>query len=286
MNIQYLKNIILDKVNAIPTVPHIIRRLIPMLHDENTPLHEVEQIISMDIAISTRLLKVANSAYYGFMKQVTTVRQALSVLGMRQVKSLALGISVLESMKQLSGRQTLDYRDLWLHSIGCAMAATLLCDVCNIPVKDTAFTAAILHDMGKIPLNGLFPDDYAQVIVLRDQNRSLADAESEIFGIDHGDVAGWLCDLWKFPTLLTDPIRNHHKTLSLADSPSVMTGIVCLADYLSRAADIGCGGNNHDTAIPYPVCALLHLNPERLSELRNRLTTKKQQATSFVDATL
>lgn len=285
MNIEKLKNIIIDKINSIPTIPHVLRRLIPLLQNENVPIDDIQQIISMDIAISSRLLKVANSAYYGLMKQVTSVRQALHVLGMRQVKSLALGIAVLETMKRVSGRQTLDFRDLWLHSIGCGIASTMLCELAGGLDRESTFTVAMLHDMGKIPLNGLFPDDYARVIECRDRGRSLSEAEREVFGIDHGDVGGWLCDIWKFPSFLSEPIQGHHNPLPSSSLTSLLTATVVVADFLSRRAGIGHGGNTHDTMLPEQACTLLHIQPDMLDDLQKRVAVKKSQATAFFEAT-
>lgn len=284
MNIIVLKNTIIDKINSIPTIPHILRRLIPLLQNENVPIDDLQQIIAMDMGISSRLLKVANSAYYGLMKQVTAVRQAMHVLGMRQVKSLALGITVLETMKGVSGRQTLDYRDLWLHSIGCSIAATILSELVGGLDSESTFTVAMLHDMGKIPLNGLFPDDYARVIEFRDQGYSLSDAEREVFGIDHGDVGGWLCELWKFPSFLSEPIQNHHKTLCSSSLLPVPTATLVIADFLSRRAGIGHGGNARDATLPDQACAFLHIQPDMLNDLQKRVAAKKNQATAFFKA--
>ena len=284
MNTEKIKNIILDKANAIPTIPHVIRRLIPLLQNENIPIDDIQQIIASDIAISTRLLKVANSAYYGLMRQVTTVRQAINVLGMRQVKSLALGITVLETMQRIARHPTLDYRDLWMHSIGSSIAATMVCEVTGGVDREIAFTAAMLHDMGKLPLSGLFAEDYEHVLSSCAQHVSLAAAERDVFGIDHSDVGGWLCDIWKFPRMLTLPIREHHQDPAANTGMQTITSIVILADYLSRSAGIGHGGNSNDTRIPEEVCGQLRLSCPLLDELRLRVADKKNQAAAFCEA--
>jgi len=284
MNTKRIKDIILDKINAIPTIPHVLRRLIPLLQNENVPMEDVQKVILSDIAISTRLLKVANSAYYGLMRQVTTVHQAILILGMRQVKSLALGITVLETMKRIGGRQTLDFRDLWLHSIGAGMAATLLCETCGGMDRDVAFTVAMLHDMGKVPLNGLFADDYAAVLKQSAQTGRLADAERAVFGCDHGEAGGWLCDFWKFPRALSLPIRYHHD-LDKADDPvQTMTALIAAADYFSRSSGIGHGGNQYDDRVPDQALSMLGIAQPMIAVLRDQIAAKKEQAVSFFEA--
>lgn len=284
MNAEKIKNTILDKISAIPTIPHVLRRLIPILQNENAPVDDVQKVILADIAISTRLLKVANSAYYGLMRQVATVHQAIMILGMRQVKSLALGITVFETMKRIGGRQALDFRDLWLHSIGAGMAATILCEMSGGLDRDIAFTAAMLHDMGKVPLNGLFFDDYAVVIGQSEQTKSLAAAEREVLGCDHGEAGGWLCNFWKFPPNLAAPIRYHHN-MGAADAASkTMTALIVAADYFSRSSGIGHGGNRYDDAVPEQALSFLRIQQTMIAQVQERVASKKEQAVSFFEA--
>jgi len=103
MNREDAKNIIVDKVKSLPTLPNVIHRLLPLLQNENVNIDDLIDVISYDPAISARLLKVANSAYYGFMQKIATVRHAIIILGLREMKSLALGITVFDTMKGLGG---------------------------------------------------------------------------------------------------------------------------------------------------------------------------------------
>jgi HD-like signal output (HDOD) protein len=285
MNKEKVKDTILDKINSIPTIPQVIRRLIPLLQNENVAIDDLLKVISSDVAITSRLLKVANSAYYGLMKNVTTVRHAVAVLGMRQVKSLALGITVFENIKRVSGQTTLDYKDLWLHSIGCGMAAAVIADSCAAADKETVFTAALLHDMGKLPLSGLFAADYGRVVDAGGRGVCLHTAEQEVFGFDHATVGGWLCDYWKFPKALATPIRLHHTVNAVTDEWKNTVALVACADYLSRSAGIGHGGNSAADAFPDAAAAVLALQTDRIDELIKTLALRKEEATSFFDAT-
>ena len=121
------KNIIIDKVRSLPTLPDVINKVLALVGDESTSAKKLGRLISYDQSISSRLLKVANSAYYGFMRQITTAQHAIVILGFKEVKSLILGIAVFDTMKGASGETSLGQKEFWMHSIGCALAGQLIC---------------------------------------------------------------------------------------------------------------------------------------------------------------
>jgi HD-like signal output (HDOD) protein len=285
MHNQKVKDTIIDKVSSIPTIPHVIRRLIPLLQNENVIIEQLMQVLSYDMAISTRLLKVANSAYYGLMKKISTVRDAITILGLRQVRSLALGISVIETMKDISSKTSLNIKDLWMHSIGSALAAQLLAQTVSDIDSETAFTVALLHDMGKIPLNGLFSSDYTNVMEITTDSSLMFTAEETVFGFDHGEVAGWLCECWKFPKILMIPIQYHHYLNRVDETWKRMTAVVSCSDYLSRRSGIGCRCNSKSDYVPEEAFTILNLTEETINSVLTELSHKGKDATAFFNAT-
>ncbi len=235
------KNAIIDRVKELPSIPHVIRRLLPLMDDERVNIQDLVNTISYDPAISSRLLKVSNSAYYGFMSKIATVRHAITVLGLRQVRSLALGISVIDAIKRLDHDAAFDHQSLWTHSIAAANAAELLSALLQDVDSDTAFTASLLHDIGKIPLATLFPDDYLSVRRHMEENDAAQyQAEEKIFGFEHGLVAGWLCESWKLPKVLTFPIMYHHHIRRSEPRWRTMTALVHCSDCIAWSAGFGC----------------------------------------------
>jgi len=256
-----------------------------LLQDENVSINELLGVISYDMAISTRLLKVSNSAYYGFMKKIATVRHAITVLGLRQVKSLALGITVFEAIKKIGGMPSLDPKDLWLHSIASAMASSLLSSYIPSVDKDIAFTVSLLHDMGKLPLNGLFPADYAKVLDASANESFLFSAEEDVFGFEHGEVGGWLCESWKLPQSLRNAIKYHHYPDRAEPGCEVLSAVITCSDHLAKTCGIGFGGDIKTDVIPSEAMGIIGINELQLTELQEKLSAKKEHAQSFFEAT-
>ena len=283
MDRKKAKNIIVDRVSSLPTLPDVIAKLIPIMQDENAHIQDLIDVVSFDPAIATRLIKVANSAYYGFMKKITTIRNAVVVLGFRQVKSLALGISVLDSMNMVGKDVLIDREGFWIHSAGCAMASDALCEYIKNVDRETAFTASLLHDIGKLVLDAVFNDEYKKVMENIGDDRCLFEVEEEVLGFTHAEVAGWLCELWKFPADLTYPIMFHHHPESAVSIWKVISSVVHCADYLSKKAGIGSSSDNKcylsSTAVD-----VLSLDDEIIERINNKIGQETEKAKAFFSA--
>ena len=285
MDIKEAKNVVIDKVKSLPTLPDVIHKVLSLVQGEDATAKTLGDLIAYDQAISARLLKVANSAYYGFMREIATVQHAIVALGFREVKSLVLGITVFDAMKQ-SGQETSIMREqFWMHSVGCALAGQIICKKVEGVDADIAFTSSILHDIGKLVLDGFFTSEYKDVLEkVRMNGVSVVEAEAEMMGFTHADVGGWLCERWKFPTTLISPVRFHHQ-LEKADVSFVQaTSVVHLADTLCKRAHIGSGG---DDKIPPPhLLALEHLKlkEDNLDEMVEELQLEEEKVKAFLSA--
>jgi len=279
------KNIIIDKVKCLPTLPGMIHKVLDLVQDEGTSARKLGNLIAYDQAISSRLLKVANSAYYGFMREITTVQHAIVILGLKEVKSLTLGITVFDAINKKDKEASIMREDFWMHSIGCALAGQVICKrVPGVDVEST-FTAALLHDIGKLVLDNFFTQEYGKVLEKVYQNGiSMIEAEEEVIGFNHADVGGLLCDRWKFPSILVAPISFHHQ-LEKADAKHLqMTSVVHLADILCKRAQIGNGGDNK--ICPPHSLAKEHLKLEEpdLDTIVEELKQEEEKVTSFFHA--
>jgi len=279
------KNIIIDKVKGLPTLPDMIHKVLALVKDEDTSAKELGRLISYDQAISSRLLKVANSAYYGFMQKVATVPHAIVVLGLKEVKSLVLGITVFDAMKDTEGDSSLVREELWMHSIGCALAGQLICKKAGGVDTEAAFTASLLHDIGKLVLNGFFTKEYGNVLEkVSTSGVSVVKAEKEIMGFTHAEVGGWLCERWKFPPLLVSPIKFHHQVEKAPALHIRITSVVHLADSVCKRAHIG---NSGDTMIspPHPLAEeQLKVGEHDLDEMVEELKREEEKVASFFNA--
>jgi putative nucleotidyltransferase with HDIG domain len=143
----------------------------------------------------------------------------------------------------MGSRTNIDRKDLWLHSIGSAMAAQMLARVARRADPETAFTACLLHDIGKLILDAFFGKEYRQVIDALPSGDEMFAAEERILGFSHGEVGGWICEFWKLPPELTFPITHHHHPERFEGPFENLAAVVQCADFICRCSGIGYGGH-------------------------------------------
>lgn len=285
MDIKEARNIVIDKVKSLPTLPDVIHKVLSLVQGEDATAKTLGDLISYDQAISARLLKVANSAYYGFTREIATAQHAIVALGFREVRSLVLGIGVFDAMKKSSRETSIIRQEFWMHSIGCALAGQIICKHVEEVDADIAFTSSIMHDIGKLVLDGFFTSEYEGVLEkVRKNGSSIVEAESEVMGFTHADVGGWLCERWKFPLTLVSPVSFHHQ-LEKADADSLkVTSVAHLADILCKRAQIGSGG---DDKIPpaHPLAMeQLELKEDNLDKITEELLEEEEKVRAFLSA--
>jgi putative nucleotidyltransferase with HDIG domain len=284
MDQEKAKQLIINKINNLPTLPDVVHKIVTLVQDENTSAKDLCKLISYDQAISLRLLKVANSAYYGFLREVSTIQHAVVILGFDEVKRLSLGIAMFNFMQRTGDETSLVMDEFWKHSIGCSLAAKIICEKVGIE-PDVTSTASLLHDIGKVVLDNLFSKEY-RIVLERSRNEKVSsiDVEKEILGFSHSDVGLWLCSKWKFPPSLILPIAHHHK-VDEADQENILrVSVVHLADILSKKADIG---NNGDNAIPLfqkTAQENLRIKEEETDEIVKELQSEEEKVQAFINS--
>lgn len=279
------RNIILAKVRDLPTLPDMIHKVLTLVRDESTSAKKLGDLISYDQAISSRLLKVANSAYYGFMHEIATVQHAIVMMGFKEIKSLATGIAVFDTMRGDNSEASLMREEFWMHSMGCALAGQIICKKMVGVDAETSFTSSLLHDIGKLVLDVSLTQEYVKVLEkVRVSGVSMVDAEQEVLGFNHADVGRWLCEKWKFPPILVSPISFHHQLEMVDVNYMVITSIVHLADILCKRAQIGNGGDNKIPVIQPQAQKHLKLKEDDLEKMVEQLKQEEDKVNSFLSA--
>ncbi len=224
-----------ENINTLPTVPGVLKRLSVIIEKPRITLVEISAFISNDPALTTKVLKMVNSAIYGFPGRIASVSHATMLLGLNVIKGLLLGVSVFEQMqKTMNG--------LYEHSLACAIASRVIAQKKGMKEPEEVSVAGLLHDIGKVILMLEFQKEY-ETAMSEAQTRgiSIFEAEKVQFAATHANVGSWLAEKWRFPRNLIEVIEYHHRP-ALSKNAPLETAIVHLADILVRAAGLGFAG--------------------------------------------
>lgn len=203
-----------QNIKNIPSLPEIITKSIEIMQDKNTSSETLAKIISTDIGLTARVLKLVNSAYYGFPKQISTVKQAITILGFTTIKGLIISASVFKMFSENTNNSYFNYKNFWKHSMMTASASKMLSEYISVDIVQDIFSAAFLYDIGKIILAKYDKDNYAKVCKLDFQNEAdFIKSEEEYCGLNHCEIGNIVAYSWNLPELFCEIITNHHNPL-------------------------------------------------------------------------
>ncbi len=221
-----------ESISALPTVPSTLKQISSMLENPRLSIDELGRFISNDPALTSKILKMVNSAAYGFPNRISSISHAIMLLGLNVVRGLLLGVSVFELMQNtISG--------LWEHSMGCAVVSRLIAQKREIKEPEEVSVCGLLHDIGKVILILQFPTEYEKAREhAHAEGIPLHEAERIFFEATHADVGSWLARKWRFPINLVEALEYHHRP-QLSKQAVLETAIVHVSDVLVRARGIG-----------------------------------------------
>ena len=239
---QRLKQVT-EKVIGLPSLPTVVTQLINLVGDPATSARDISQLISTDQALTAKILKVANSSFYGFPRKIGTVQLAIVVLGFETVKNLGLSVAVLKRFHAGKTHPLFDRQQFWEHAIGCGVAARMLARKRDRKLEGEAFVAGVLHDIGKLILIEYFPEEFGEALELaRDELLTISEAEMKVIGVTHAEIGGWLAEKWNLPESLVQAITHHHEPMAVEKLGEVLI-ITHAANALTRHNHIGQAGD-------------------------------------------
>jgi len=267
MREDMLEKIIMQTID-VPSIPPMASKVLQLVSSDYSSINELESIVSQDQSFSTRILKIANSPYYGRGKSIDTISTAIIIIGFNSVKSLVMAAS----LKDLHRKSGLFEQQHWEHSLGVSMAASLLAAETKMVMPEDLITGGLIHDVGKIVINNSMPDQYSLVIekVYEEKVPSIA-AEDDILGFNHCNVGGLIARKWKLPRNLEAVIEYHHAEQYPAFEDSgygTLCQIVQVADAMCLHLGIGTQGGFDQSAIGYEQ---LGITTTRFNLLKERL---------------
>jgi len=249
----------IEKLGQLPTLPQVVQKIVTMIDRPETSAEGLGRLIEKDQVLSAKVLQLANSPFYGFPARIASVSHAVVVLGLNVVKGLTLGATVFDMMKAAG------MDELWRHSLGVAMVAHVLATRVGHKNPEELFVAGLLHDLGKVVMYVKLPETVARIgEVVQARDLYMMEAEREILGLTHADIAGWLATAWHLPIVLKEPIMYHHQP-SLATGAPMQTAIVHVADVLVKAMGCGCSGDDLVPLLNPEAWSAMNLNDEGLA---------------------
>lgn len=231
---------IINRVDELPEVPQIAFRAIQLLNNPDTEVSSLAEVISSDQALTAKVLRLCNSAYYGLPRKVTTVSEAVLIVGFSSIKSLVLMITTQSTMNKGLLGYKIGPGEFWRHSIGTAETARLLAQHIRYEKPEECFIAGLIHDIGKMVLNQhALPEVYRATNLSQKERLSVHMAEQRILGFDHASIGAALAERWNFPPVLVESIRRHHslEPLYLDGAQVTLPTIVGVSNLLSQAID-------------------------------------------------
>lgn len=280
LNSEQVKNLI-AKIDDLPTLPNVITKIMEILENPKSTARDIDNVIKTDQTLTAKTLKMVNSAYYGFPRRITTVTDAVVILGFNTVKSLALSATVCKMF--LGGNKDFDREALWEHSIAVAFASRIIAKRVKFADEESAFVAGLLHDIAKIVEDQYFHEEFMNAVRKSRENEiSLLDAERDEVGMDHTLIGRRIADKWNLPLNITKVIGYHHQPEFAGAEDQEITSIVHVADIVVKIRKIGDSGNYGPIEINKTAIAILKLTKKDLAEIVQKLLQEIKLAEEFL----
>ncbi len=226
----------LDSLELIVSPPAIIAQVLALIDKDQSSASKLSEIILKDANLTARVLRVANSSFYGYRQQVTNVNQAIMVLGQNVVRCLVLSISIYNQIASKQTRNEKEFANIWQHLIETAVSAKGAATAAGYKDEDTAYVAGLLHDIGRLFLFQYFSKETFQVRRLMADGLTMTEGERKILDTNHQEVGAYIAKRWDMPEALVEAIAIHHPANERdLEKMSVLSRIIVLADNLSPA---------------------------------------------------
>ena len=239
-----MKNIVrrLEGITDLPTLPTVYSKVANLVNDSRTTAAQVAKVIESDQAITSKILRLVNSSFFGFSRRISSIHQAVILLGFNTIRNTVLSVSVF-NVFGTDQAGSFDLKNFWKHSIATGMLSKSLGEYFELNMDEEAFAAGILHDIGKVVLNKYFKDEL-EIALQKAQSEQLPlfEAERLVNGITHAEIGEYIVDHWNLPYGLVEAVALHHTPGILRSNPKLVC-LVHVANIFSREMQIGFNGD-------------------------------------------
>jgi putative nucleotidyltransferase with HDIG domain len=270
------------EVEAFPGMPATAAKLLPLFDNSDSTANEIESILKYDPGLTANILKLTNSAYFGIPARVSSIKQAIVLLGWKRLLQVVTTICMSPLMQKSVPGYDLRSGELWRHSIAVSVAAEILVKALNIRDADEVFTAALLHDVGKLILGSFVKKDLEQIETMVAKGITFDVAESMVLGTNHAEVGGQILHKWSFPAELVNAVQWHHDPESCENS-CILSDIVHVANTLGLMTGFGKAEEGLDIEPFGPVVDRLGLNAKDLEAMAQQTLEEIEKLSDLWD---
>ncbi|MCP4252925.1 MAG: HDOD domain-containing protein [Candidatus Scalindua sp.] len=265
---------LLLKVKEMPPLPQSIIQILELTKSTKSSACDLAKVCEHDPKLTINMLKLANSSFYGFRREISTISHAIVCLGLDTVKSIALASSTQEMLNNEVPAYALEKGMLWQHSIGCSACARIIAKRIGFKESEEAYIAGLLLDIGKIILSDFAEDEFIQIVEKSKNSKiSFDKAEQEVLGFDHAQIGARIIEKWNLPPILVESVQYHHQP-EKANEYKKITYIVHLADAISCMLGIGLGCDGLMYVVEENTLDILGLSKEDVESIMSELVDK------------
>ncbi|WP_419785825.1 HDOD domain-containing protein [Pseudodesulfovibrio sp.] len=270
---------VVNREMELASLPNIFFQISESLKNPRSSSSYVAEIISKDVALAAKLLKMVNTPFYGFTHKIDTLSRAVTIVGTSQLTNLALGLSVISVFDGIP-EKFFTLKDFWFHSVICGILARLLAEQAGIEGDEKFFVAGLLHDIGRLVMLRNHPRRAAEVLSRAASGRkSLVNVEKAIWGCTHADIGERMLRKWGLPEFLETMVAYHHTPM--AGPVPREAAVICMADFLAHSLDIGESGHTLVPELVTKAWDTLNIKTDQLADLTRKA---ERQATTIMAA--
>ena len=285
---SYLRQI-QDYIARLPSLPTTAAKVLETCNNPGSSPNELNRLISLDPVLTGQVLRLTNSAYYSLRHPVSSLTRAIIMLGVNTVKNLVLSFAILEQLRAKNSFRALSAEKFWVHSLGVGVIAKCLAVFKGVSLREQEefFVGGLLHDLGKIPLNHQFPDEYLKALDMAKRcHWPTAHAESAVFGMDHGVIGGQIAQKWRLSPEFIEVLACHHQPDKANGDSRQLVCIVALADIFSQLVGIGsCETVQTGTGLAEYLLDQVGVDWPTLYEMRTTVLDEIKKAKIFLEIT-
>jgi len=271
----------ITQIRKLPTLPAVLGQILATTADPDSSAADLGRLIENDQSLSAALLRIANSAYYGYPRQIKSITAAIVRLGFYEMRKLALAATAFRSLS--AGRSDYDRVQLWRHAIATAIATERLAGMLGIS-NEACFVSGLLHDIGKVVLDKLYPGPFRTAArQAHAQHKFVRETECDLFKLDHAQAGAFLAEHWELPPEIVEAIRYHHAPGLNAIDPALVN-LVALANFTAYQAGLGESSNGRPALLPETAAIALNIGEPQWSRASNALKRSQDQINDFLSA--